>query len=191
MVIRNYKNGSPFLLLFPDGTGNVFYPSGNVAVTISLVTSNMHIMSIFSDEEQNLIAFFDPFGNACVNHINTQYNNNHVSKIRMILTPFGGLEFDQEGLRKKRWQWWDIVNEHVHAPPFQPYIFTLNKNLSVKITNQEKIQVNFFAENLMCKFRVGSKIKVRHRLSFSLPNNMPFISIGVYAEPRVFIGKIY
>jgi hypothetical protein len=158
LVIRNYRSGAPCLLLFPDGSGTVFYPSGRIALVISCVATDMHIVSLFSDVgesesgEQTLMGYFDPYGNGCVNFPN--------GKLRLILTPFGGCELSQQGARKRRWSWLNQV-EHVHAPPFQPIIFSLSNNIGVKVFSQEKINVNFYAENQVCKFRVGSKIKVR------------------------------
>jgi hypothetical protein len=160
LVIRNYRSGGACLLLFPDGSGTVFYPSGRIALVITCVATDMHIVSLFNDEEhdQALIGYFDPYGNGCVNWPN--------GKLRMILSPFGGIELGPEGLRKRRWAWWD-TSEHVHAPPFQPIIFSLSNHISVKIFNQEKINLNFYAENQICKFRVGSKIKVNRVACFN------------------------
>ena len=78
----------------------------------------------------------------------------------MLLSPLGGIELDMEGVRKRRWFWWDMGGEHVHAPPFQPLMFTLNNYINLKVASQDKIQINFLAENQICKFRVGSKFKV-------------------------------
>lgn len=35
-MIRNYANDAVFLLVFPDGTGNVLYPSKNYLSVVSL-----------------------------------------------------------------------------------------------------------------------------------------------------------
>ena len=72
LVIRNYRNGNPCLLLFPDGSGTVFYPSGRIALVISCVATNMHMLSMFSDDENEstLLGYFDPYGNGCVNFPN-------------------------------------------------------------------------------------------------------------------------
>ena len=157
--------------MFPDGTGNVFYPSGRVAISITEISPGMHLLSAFSDEETNptLIASFDPYGNACANYLN--------GRARMILSSLGGLELDADGFRKKRWLWKE-QEEHVHAPPFQPLIFSLNYNISVKVINQEKINVHFYAENHICKFRVGSKIKIKR------PETMP-------ASFKVELAELY
>jgi hypothetical protein len=47
--------------------------------------------------------------------------------------------------------------EHVHVPPYQPFVFTLNKHVSVRMHSQQKINVEFFAGQNACKFRVGTK----------------------------------
>lgn len=79
---------------------------------------------------------------------------------RLLLSPLGGIELDAEGTRKKRWLWWDENSEHVHAPPLQPLIMALNSQISVKVFDQDKINVCFSAETQNCKFGVGSKLKV-------------------------------
>jgi hypothetical protein len=43
------------MVIFPDGTGSVFYPSGRLAICISLVSRGMHLLNVFSDEEINPI----------------------------------------------------------------------------------------------------------------------------------------
>lgn len=152
-MIRKYKDGSTCLILFPDGSGNVFYPSGRIAMSITAINPGMHIMSIYSDSEFNPIqlASFDPYGNGCVNYPN--------GKIRLLLSPLCGIELDPSGARKKRWLWWD-QEEHVHAPPLQPLIISLNSQIAIKVFNQDKINVCFSAEFQNCKFGVGSKLKV-------------------------------
>lgn len=77
----------------------------------------------------------------------------------MLLSPLGGLELDSEGFRRKRWFWWNF-EEHVHAPPLQPLTMSLNPNISVKVLDQEKINLCFSADNQNLKFGVGSKIRI-------------------------------
>ena len=79
LIVRYYANGNTFLILFPDGSGNVFYPSGHVAISISTISSGMHILSVFSDEDDSKaiqMASFDPYGNGFCN-----FNN---GKIRFV-----------------------------------------------------------------------------------------------------------
>lgn len=162
MIIRKYKNDRIFLTIFSDGTGNIYYPSGRIALSITEVYPGLNLLTAFSDSETNaiLIASFDPFGNACANYLN--------GKAKMILSPLGGLELDADGNRKKRWLWHDQT-EHVHAPPFQPLIYSINNNISIRVVNQEKISLHFYAENQICKFKVGTKLKMK-RLEFMPPS---------------------
>lgn len=96
----------------------------------------------------------------------------------MLLSPLGGVELDIQGGRKKRWLWYDTL-EHIHAPPFQPIIFALNNHISLKVFNQEKININFCAENQTFRFRVGSKIKINRPdimpSNFKIDNNEAYL----------------
>lgn len=119
--IRTYKNGNLALIVFPDGTGNVYYESGRLAMTIAMVSRGMHIYTAYTDDpvNQNLLALFDPYGNGVCNYSN--------GKLRLQMGPLGGVEFEvQENdlQRRKRWLWWDSTN-HIHAPPYE----FLSKNM--------------------------------------------------------------
>jgi hypothetical protein len=97
LIIRKYKDATTIsLILFPDGSGSLFYPSGRIAVklvkhkiikknigfdffygffykvSISLVNEGMHIVSIFNDDDifPIQLASFDPYGNAMANYPN-------------------------------------------------------------------------------------------------------------------------
>ena len=37
VIIKYYPDGSLFVIMFSDGTGTVYYPSGRIAITISAV----------------------------------------------------------------------------------------------------------------------------------------------------------
>jgi len=76
------------------------------------------------------------------------------------LDQFGGLELDNTGSKKKKWSWKD-QETHVHAPPFQPICFGINKNLAIRVMGQDNMSVTFSAKQRSCKFNVGTKLKVR------------------------------
>jgi hypothetical protein len=64
LIMKKYRDGRDCLILFPDGSGNVFYPSGRLALSIILLAPGMHIITAYSDD-QTLpvqIAQFDPYG---------------------------------------------------------------------------------------------------------------------------------
>lgn len=152
LVIKKYKDGKDCLILFPDGSGNVFYSSGRLALSIILVAPGMHIITAYTDDQTaSQIAQFDPFGNGSCSYMN--------GSVRLLLTPNGGLELDNEGHRKKKWQWAELHENHVHAPPFQSLNYVLNNQISVKLVSQEKINVDFISEGNICKFRINIKPK--------------------------------
>jgi hypothetical protein len=84
LIIRNYNNGCPYLILFPDGSGTVFYQSGRVAISIIVISQGMLMLSAFSDYQPNptQIASFDPFGNGFCDFASGQ--------LRLVLSPLGG-----------------------------------------------------------------------------------------------------
>jgi hypothetical protein len=60
-----YPNGSKFLTLFPDGSGNVFYPSGNVAISISQVSRGQLAYIVDDDKKETgtqMLGVFEPNG---------------------------------------------------------------------------------------------------------------------------------
>ena len=78
LFTRNYKNGNLCMILFPDNTGNVYYDSGRLAMTISLVARGMHIFTVHSDTlVQDVLATFDPFG-----HVSCNFPN---GKLRLVV----------------------------------------------------------------------------------------------------------
>ncbi|GCB63535.1 hypothetical protein scyTo_0013218 [Scyliorhinus torazame] len=60
IVEKYYSDGQKFLTRFPDGTGNVFYPSGNIAILISAFHRGQFVYFIFQDMDWNakFLGFF-------------------------------------------------------------------------------------------------------------------------------------
>ncbi len=79
LLTKFYKNGNICLILFSDGTGNVFYKNGGVAISITLASRGMHVFTAFSEHEFNpvLLAMFDPYGNGYCNYL--------TGKLRFVL----------------------------------------------------------------------------------------------------------
>ncbi|CAF1185605.1 unnamed protein product [Rotaria sordida] len=166
LIQRFYKDGSKAAILFPNGTGCVYYPSGNTAISISEVARAMLLYTAFTDEptlSAKQLAQFDPFGNGYCNFMN--------GDLRLQLTALEGVELNVDGSRRRRWNWWTKVNTslepHVHAPPFQPILFHLNKEIVIKICSQEKLYMKFSTELIELKFKVGARLQVNN------VNNLP------------------
>jgi hypothetical protein len=150
LMVKHYRNGSISLILFPDGTGNVFYPNGSVAISISLALRGLHIFTVFHNEDTNkLIGHFDPFGNVNCNFLN--------GNIRLQANSLGGMELDLNGNRKKRW-FWSSTNDTC-AISYQPIIFALNNQIGVKILSQNKIFLSYTSDGQIFRFRVGSNLQ--------------------------------
>lgn len=41
LIVKRYKNGNISLILFPDGSGNVFYVNGKIALSIVFISESM------------------------------------------------------------------------------------------------------------------------------------------------------
>ncbi|CAM4410457.1 unnamed protein product [Lepidochelys kempii] len=159
-VRRYYPDGQKFFLLFPDGTGQVFYPSGNIAVLIVYVKEVQFIYVILEDHTYSGIqAFFTNRGYA------TCYHRNGL--IWLNLDSHTGSYFDKKGRRQKHWSWHDF-SHHVHAPPFQPICMKLNIYIRIKIVAQEKIYLSFAKQQNCIHFNMGARLKLKDTATLHL-----------------------
>ncbi|XP_060131191.1 glutamate-rich protein 6B [Zootoca vivipara] len=152
-VKRYYSDGKKiFYLFFPDGTGQVYYPSGNVAILISYVQEFQFTYIVLQDDHScEMQACFANQGFAVCYH--------HNGKIWLNLDLCLGSYFDRKGVRKKHWNWWDR-SSHIHAPPFQPIYIQLNVYIQVKVEAQDQIFLTFTDNHDCLQLNVGAKLKV-------------------------------
>ncbi|XP_044869262.1 glutamate-rich protein 6B isoform X2 [Mauremys mutica] len=159
-VRRYYPDGQKFFLLFPDGTGQVFYPSGNIAILIVYVKEVQFIYIILEDHTYSGIrAFFTNRGYA------TCYHRNGL--IWLNLDRLTGSYFDKKGRRQKHWSWHDF-SHHVHAPPFQPICMKLNIDIRIKIVAQEQIYLSFIKQQNCIHFNMGARLKLKDTATLHL-----------------------
>ncbi|XP_076435792.1 glutamate-rich protein 6-like isoform X7 [Babylonia areolata] len=152
LIEKYYPNGAKFITMFPDGTGNVLYPSGRVAILISSVSLGQYSYIVQDDSpEGHILANFDPSGFGCIYFLN--------GNVRLYYDQLGGMEADVFGAKRRRWQWKD-QETHVHAPPFQPLCVRLNHQTSVRIMSQEAIALTFMSSRRSCRFSVGARLKL-------------------------------
>lgn len=166
-IQKKYDNGRLFLVIFRDGTGNVWYQSGNLAISLfSSGQSNRLSFLIHedksADESPRVIASFNPSGDC------TCYNQD--GSILVNLTAFGGSVFNNSGKVNKQWKWRN-KDQYVHAPPFQPVTFSLTKNFGIRIQSQEQIYVTFSDERKSARFNVGTKLRLKQALPALEPIN--------------------
>ncbi|KAL2081667.1 hypothetical protein ACEWY4_023520 [Coilia grayii] len=162
ILIRYHRNGKTFVLIFPDGTGHVFYPSGHVAVLISSAHPGHFIYVILQDAPllPRIQAIFTSRGQATCYHPN--------GNVCVSLTPVGGIWCSETGALKRRWSWFDL-SIHVHAPPFQPITMTLSPNISIRICTQQNICLTFTADINSVRFNMGTKLKMENKKGLMLP----------------------
>ncbi|XP_037644804.1 glutamate-rich protein 6-like [Sebastes umbrosus] len=152
VIMKFYKDGQCFLTLCPDGTGNVFYPSGKTAITISSegAADFTYIILEDKDVEPSIKGIFTNKGHATCYHPN--------GTMRLNLTPVGGLCFSETGALRRRWNWW-YCDPHVHNLPFKPLTFALGPHIGVRIHTQERMYISFAHQQNSVRFNVGSKLK--------------------------------
>ncbi|XP_063069392.1 glutamate-rich protein 6B-like [Engraulis encrasicolus] len=162
ILLRHHRNGKTFVLIFPDGTGHVFYPSGRIAVLISSVHRGQFIYVILEDADllPRVQAIFTSRGQATC-----YYPNGNVC---VSMTPVGGTWCSESGSLKRRWSWFDL-SAHVHAPPFQPISMSLSGNISIRIATQQDIRLTFTAGKNSVHFNMGTKLKMESEKGLMLP----------------------
>nr|XP_033806414.1 glutamate-rich protein 6B isoform X2 [Geotrypetes seraphini] len=153
-VCKFYPSGKIFYIFFPDGSGQVHYPSGNVAIIIICIASNYIAYIILEDQavKQQIQAVFQSDGHA------TCYQQNKLLWVN--LKPTGGYYFDKDAKTIKRWSWWDF-QQHIHAPPLQSINMNLNANIRIRIKSQDRIYLVFSEKENVVGFNIGAKLTLR------------------------------
>ncbi|XP_023789011.1 glutamate-rich protein 6 [Cyanistes caeruleus] len=151
LVQKYYKNGKKFLTMLPDGTSQLFYPSGNLAIIIT--RQRDQLICIVQEDEQRtakIRALFQSDGRS------TCYYPNGDEWINMSIQ--GGQYLDQAGNRIRRWTWPNLLpGRHV---PLSPIFISLNRHVGVRILAQDKIFISFLAMGRQAKFNMGTKVQV-------------------------------
>ncbi|XP_038658610.1 glutamate-rich protein 6-like isoform X2 [Scyliorhinus canicula] len=151
IVEKYYSDGQKFLTRFPDGTGNVFYPSGNIAIVISAFHRGQFVYLIFQDMDWNakFLGLFRSNGHG------TCYLPNGL--IRINVTPSNGFYFTEQGLNKNRWLWRDC-HQHVHAPPYLSINLELNSQISIRLISRGQIYTTFKTRKRGVRINMGAKL---------------------------------
>ncbi|KAG8445291.1 hypothetical protein GDO86_010178 [Hymenochirus boettgeri] len=152
-VEKYYRTGQRFLAKFPDGTAQILYPSGNLAIAAIKTKGKEFIFIVQEDKDTNpdILAVFGPNGYA------TCYYPN--GNIWLYLCPLGGQYLDHTGGRVKRWRWTNstTTEPYVH---FKPIFISLNQQVGVRILSQEQIFVSYLCMGQQAKVKVGRKIQI-------------------------------
>ncbi|CAL8315560.1 unnamed protein product [Gadus morhua 'NCC'] len=145
---RNYSSGMKCLTVFPDGSLQVLYPSGCVALVVVVTEANGRVCIVYDDSdvpEQPIRAMFQSDGRA------TCYSSN--GSIWLSLGQSGGQRLDQSGARVQRWNWGSLG---LGSPtPLRPLFLSLNKNIGVRVLGRDQVFVSFLCCGQQARFSVG------------------------------------
>ncbi|KAH0624079.1 hypothetical protein JD844_007416 [Phrynosoma platyrhinos] len=150
-----YKNGVKFLTMFPDGTAQIFYPSGNLAIIVVQKNENAgYICIVHEDKPENaeIQGVFDSCGSG------TCYHPNGIVWINITIR--GGHYSDQAGNKVKMWIWPNNLQQSRPRVSFKPVFLSLNLNVGVRILAQDKIAISFLAMGKQAKINIGTKIEL-------------------------------
>ncbi|XP_061493013.1 glutamate-rich protein 6 isoform X4 [Rhineura floridana] len=149
-----YKNGVKFLTIFPDGTAQIFYPSGNLAVIIVRKNEDMGYICIVQEdklENAEIQAVFDSCGKGTCYHPN--------GNVWINITIRGGHYSDQAGNKVKTWIWPNNLQNCIARVTFKPVFLSLNQNVGVRIHGQERIVISFLAMGKQAKINIGANVQ--------------------------------
>ncbi|XP_003476604.3 glutamate-rich protein 6 isoform X2 [Cavia porcellus] len=149
---KHYKNGIKFLTSFPDGTTQIFYPSGNLAIIQVPNKVNGFVCIVQEDTATNpaILAVLDSSGRSFCYHPN--------GNVWVYINIMGGQYSDQAGNRVRAWTW----SSSSPLVSFKPIFLALNHNIGIRILEQDKISITFLAMGQQAMIRVGTKVKLTH-----------------------------
>ncbi|XP_051016559.1 glutamate-rich protein 6B, partial [Acomys russatus] len=150
--IAAYQNGKAFQILFPDGTGQLYYPSGNLALLISCKGIAKVTYIVLEDSTKpKVLGLATNSGHA------TFYDGD--GKMWLCLSKILGFYFPKDK-HQKAWNWWNL-RMHVHAPPVMSISLKLNKHIHIQISSQDKIVFCFFTpkQKRIC-LNMGTRFKI-------------------------------
>ncbi|XP_022438460.2 glutamate-rich protein 6 [Delphinapterus leucas] len=150
---KHYKHGSKFLTSFPDGTTQIFYPSGNLAIIRVPNKINGFTCIVQEDMPTNpaILAVLDSSGRSSCYHPN--------GNVWVYINILGGQCSDQAGNRVRAWNWSSSVTSSPFVS-FKPVFLALNRYVGIRILEQDKISITFLAMGQQARISVGTKVKL-------------------------------
>nr|XP_020007470.1 glutamate-rich protein 6B [Castor canadensis] len=145
-----YPNDRVFHVFFPDGTGQIHYPSGNLAMLIFCTDATTFTYIVLEDRaEVRVRALINNSGHA------TFYDDNGDIWANSGINL--GYYFPKDK-HQKAWNWWNL-SIHVHAPPIKCISLKINQHIQVEIKSQDKIIFCFFHKKKKIYLNLGTRYK--------------------------------
>ncbi|XP_065798203.1 glutamate-rich protein 6 [Muntiacus reevesi] len=150
---KHYKHGGKFLTSFPDGTTQIFYPSGNLAIIRVPNRINGFTCIVQEDVPTNpaILALLDSSGRSSCYHPN--------GNVWVYINILGGQYSDQAGNRVRAWNWSSSATSSPFVS-FKPVFLALNHYVGIRILDQDKISITFLAMGQQARISVGTKVKL-------------------------------
>ncbi|XP_067108944.1 glutamate-rich protein 6-like [Osmerus mordax] len=145
VVQRSYPSGGVFLTAFPDGSAQILYPSGLLAL-ILLVDGVRRVCLVYDDHtpnQQPIRALFHSDGRATCYHSN--------GSVWLSLGVSGGECVSETGSRLRRWSWGPLGP----GPPasMRPLFLSLNPSLGLRVLGNKQLCLRFLSGG--CQARIG------------------------------------
>ncbi|XP_053739037.1 glutamate-rich protein 6 [Synchiropus splendidus] len=141
---KHYSDGETFLTLFPDGSAQIFYPSGLLALVVVLTKANGRVCIVYDDSgapTQPIRAIFQSDGKV------TCYHGD--GSVWLLMDRSGGQCLNQSGVRVRRWSW------SPSSTPLLPVVLSLNRNIGVRVMGREQVYLSFLAKSQQARLSVG------------------------------------
>ncbi|XP_040830833.1 glutamate-rich protein 6 [Ochotona curzoniae] len=150
---KHYRHGSKFLTSFPDGTMQIFYPSGNLAIirVPNRISGFTCIVQGDMSSNPSILAVLDSSGKSSCYHPN--------GNVWVYTNILGGQYSDQAGNRVRAWNWSSLITAS-HFVSFKPVFLALNCYIGIRILEQDKISISFLAMGQQARINVGTKVKL-------------------------------
>ncbi|XP_023132289.2 glutamate-rich protein 6 isoform X2 [Amphiprion ocellaris] len=145
---KYYSDGVRFLTVFPDGSAEVFYPSGHLALIVVVTERNGRVCIVYDDSgapKQPIRAVFQSDGRAACYHSN--------GNIWLVVNKSGGQCLNDAGARTCGWSWGSLS---VTPTPLHPIFLSLNKAIGVRVLGNKQVFVSFLARGQQAKLSVGA-----------------------------------
>eukprot|EP00073_Rattus_norvegicus_P044410 XP_017446523.1 PREDICTED: glutamate-rich protein 6 isoform X1 [Rattus norvegicus] len=151
LLEKDYKHGSKFLTSFPDGTIQIFYPSGNLAIIRVPNKTDGFICIIQEDTATSpaILALFDSSGRSSCYHPN--------GNVWVYINILGGQYSDQAGNRIRTWNWSSTKPTPAFVS-FKPVLLALNRYIGIRILEQDKVSIHFLAMGQQATICLGTKV---------------------------------
>ncbi|XP_004680373.1 PREDICTED: glutamate-rich protein 6B [Condylura cristata] len=179
-----YPSKNVFQIIFPDGSGQIHYPSGNLALLILSTKEGKFTYIILEDSrKQNLRALIDNNGHA------TFYDED--KEMWLSLSQNLGYYFPK-GKFQKAWNWWNLTI-HVHAPPVFSISLEINKYIKVQVRSHDNIMFCFAHQEQRICLNLGTKYKFIPQRILSEMKKKTILEVEIDSMVRriqILLGKM-